>query len=68
MQNAMAPDRTMQDAYPEHAFLLLQHPLCEAVIAIPLKQATEEKAAAVQLWHGASVRISQAAGLNRKYE
>lgn len=47
----------MKEAHPEHAFLRVLHPLGEAIIAIPRKQASEEKAAAVELWHGASVRL-----------
>jgi hypothetical protein len=34
------------------------HPLGEAIVAIPKAQATEEKKAAVELWHGSTVRLS----------
>lgn len=46
----------LKAAYPEHAFLRVQHQLGEAIIAIPRKQSTDEKAAAVELWHGATVK------------
>lgn len=47
----------MKAAYPEHAFLRVQHALGEAIIAIPRTQASEDKAAAVELWHGATVNL-----------
>jgi hypothetical protein len=43
--------------YPEHYFMrciALGH---QCIVALPRKQSTPEKEAAVELWHGASVRI-----------
>lgn len=56
---AMAPDEraALKAAYPEHAFLRVQHPLGEAILAIPRKQSSEDKTATVELWHGATVKL-----------
>jgi hypothetical protein len=56
----MAPDEraAMKAAFPVHAFIRVIHPLGEAIIAIPREQATEEKKAAVELWHGSTVKLS----------
>ncbi len=44
--------------FPEHAFMKIMHPLGEAIVAIPRKQPTPEKEAAVELYHGATIRLS----------
>jgi hypothetical protein len=56
----MAPDEraSMKAAFPVHAFVRVIHPLGEAIIAIPKAQATEEKKAAVELYHGATLKLS----------
>jgi hypothetical protein len=55
----MTPDEkiALRQQFPAHAFLRVIHPLGEAIIALPRKQASEEKVAAVLLWHGATARI-----------
>jgi hypothetical protein len=55
----MAPDEkaALKAAYPEHAFVRVQHPLGEAIVALPRNQSTPEKCAAVELWHGSTVRL-----------
>lgn len=47
--------RAMREQFPAHAFVRVIHPLGEAIIAVPKKQASAEKEAAVSLWHGATV-------------
>jgi hypothetical protein len=56
----MAPDEraAMKAAFTVHYFVRVIHPLGEAIVAIPKAQATEEKKAAVELWHGSTVRLS----------
>jgi hypothetical protein len=48
----------LKAAYPEHAFMRVLHPLGEAIVAIPRKQSSEGKIAAVELYHGATVKLS----------
>ena len=51
--------KAMVAAHPGCAFLRVIHAESgyEAILAIPRRQATEEREAAVQLWHGATVSI-----------
>ncbi len=51
--------KAMIAAYPGCAFLRVIHAESgyEAILAIPRRQATEEKEAAVALWHGATVSL-----------
>ncbi len=43
--------------FPEHAFMMIVHPLGSAVIAIPKQQSSPEKEAACELWHGSVVKL-----------
>lgn len=49
---------SMKLAFPSHYFLMVQHPLGSVVIALPKKQDSPDKEAAVSLWHGAIARLS----------
>jgi hypothetical protein len=50
----------LKSAFPVHAFLRVIHPLGSAIIALPRKQASEEKVAAVELWHASTVKLGVA--------
>ena len=47
----------MKLQFPEHYFVRVQHPLGEAIIAIPKQQRDETRMQAAELYHGATVRL-----------
>ena len=52
-----AEREAIRTLFPDHVFLRVLKGDLQGIIALPKKQSTEEKEAAVALWKGATVRL-----------